>query len=111
SVLPNVQPSDTTVGRLAREHLVTQSRGATVDTGPGWRFVIPHGEEAAIVGDREVGLPLSLGVGVGIQLDGCGECGAGVGRTDVEDVGWIAVAGIPPVIDVVHGAVLYRLLT
>src|SRR5439155_23136740 len=62
--------------------------------------------EAAVGGDRKIGLPLGLGgIGIGVEHEGSAKGHPAVGGADVEDVAGVAVAGVAGGIDVVNYAV------
>src|SRR5206468_11454063 len=92
------QPGRAVVGGLARIHPVTRNGRVTyLAVVRRLALVVPHGEEAPIRCDRDIGLPLSACSGIGIQLDWRGKGYPAVGGADVEDVGGVgagAVAGI-----------------
>jgi len=105
-------PGDSVVGGLARKHLIAPNGGATLDTGLGGiALVIPHREKAAVRSGREVGLPLSLGRGIGVQLQWRAKGNATIHGADVEDISGIAVARVARVIDVVNDAAHGRRLS
>ena len=69
-------------------------------------LVIPDGEKAASRGDREVGLPLGLGlIDVSVEHERSAESHPAVGRADIEDVTGVAVAGVAGTVDVMNHAI------
>ena len=67
--------------------------------------VIPHREESATRADREIGLPLRAGSGIGVQLQRRAKGYAAVSGANVEDIARVAVAGVTGGIDVVNYSV------
>ena len=102
------QPGHAVVGRLARPHPVARGAGAGgLATGRcPLSLVVPDGEEAAIRGDRKIGLPLGLGgIDIGVEHEGSAKGHPAVRGADVEDVAGVAVASVARGIDVVNYAV------
>src|SRR4029450_12322107 len=89
-------------------HLVARRAGAAgLATGRyPWRLVVPDGEQRAIGGDRDVGLPLGLGrLGITVELEWSAKGPPAVSRTNVKNVARVAGHGVGGGIDVVDHAV------
>src|SRR4030095_14666186 len=84
------EPGHALVSGLARPHPVAWNVGVTLGAAGGLTLVIPDRQKAAVLCDREVGLPLSAGTGICVQFEWRAKGRATIGGTDVEDVGWIA---------------------
>ena len=105
-------PGRPTVGRFARPHLVAWDSRVAFGAGRGrTALIVPDRKEAVVFSPRDVGLPVTLGCAIAIQLERRAKGHTVVGRADVERIRGVTIAGVTRVIDVVHHAIVRRGLT